>query len=169
MERGVPGLKHSNNRKGPFDMTDLPAFGEFAAADQGLVVFTTLRRDGSAQASVVNAGVLPHPLTNEPVVGLVAIGGARKLAHLRADPRTTVTARTGWRWATVEGTAQLIGPDDPHPDVDEERLRVMLREIFTAAGGTHDDWDTYDRVMREERRTAVLITPDRVYTNPSGG
>ena len=72
-------------------------------------------------------------------------------------------------WATVEGTAQLIGPDDPHPDVDEERLRVMLREIFTAAGGTHDDWDTYDRVMREERRTAVLISPVRVYTNPSRG
>ena len=66
-------------------------------------------------------------------------------------------------------TAQLIGPDDPHPDVDAERLRVMLREIFTAAGGTHDDWDTYDRVMREERRTAVLITPTRVYTNPSRG
>ena len=150
-------------------MTDLPAFGELAAADQGLVVFTTLRHDGSAQASVVNAGVLAHPLTNEPVVGLVAIGGARKLDHLRADPRTTVTARAGWRWATVEGTAQLIGPDDPHPDVDDERLRVMLREIFTAAGGTHDDWDTYDRVMREQRRTAVLIAPTRVYTNPGQG
>jgi PPOX class probable F420-dependent enzyme len=150
-------------------MTDLPAFEKLASADQRLVVFTTLRRDGSAQSSVVNAGVLPHPLTNEPVVGLVAIGGSRKLDHLRADPRTTVTARSGWQWATVEGTAQLIGPDDPHPDVDDERLRVILREIFTAAGGTHDDWDTYDRVMREERRTAVLITPTRVYTNPNRG
>lgn len=150
-------------------MTDLPAFEKLASADQGLVVFTTLRRDGSAQSSVVNAGVLPHPLTGEPVVGLVAIGGSRKLEHLRADPRTTVTARSGWQWATVEGTAQLIGPDDPHPDVDDERLRVMLREIFTAAGGTHDDWDTYDRVMREERRTAVLISPTRVYTNPARG
>src|SRR6202034_2282748 len=150
-------------------MTDLPAFAELAAKDQGLVVFTTLRRDGSAQASVVNAGVFAHPLTNDPVVALVAIGGARKLANLRADPRTTVVARSGWQWATVEGTAQLIGPDDPHPDVDEERLRVMLREIFTAAGGTHDDWDTYDRVMREERRAAVLITPVRVYTNTSRG
>lgn len=148
-------------------MTDLPAFEKLASADQGLVVFTTLRRDGSAQSSVVNAGVMPHPLTNEPVVALVAIGGARKLAHLRADPRTTVTARSGWQWASVEGSAQLIGPDDPHPDVDAERLRVLLREIFTAAGGTHDDWDTYDRVMREQRRTAVLISPDRVYSNPS--
>ena len=75
-------------------MTDLPAFEILASADQELVVFTTLRRDGSDQSSVVNAGVLPHPLTNEPVVGLVAIGGARKLDHLRADPRTTVTARS---------------------------------------------------------------------------
>jgi PPOX class probable F420-dependent enzyme len=169
MEYGFPGLKRQQSPKGPSTMTDLPAFEKLASADQGLVVFTTLRRDGSAQSSVVNAGVLPHPLTGEPVVGLVAIGGARKLAHLRADPRTTVTARNGWQWATVEGTAQLIGPDDPHPDVDAERLRVMLREIFTAAGGTHDDWDTYDRVMREQRRTAVLITPVRVYSNPSRG
>src|SRR5579875_3328191 len=105
-------------------MADLPAFADLASADHGLVVFTTLRRDGSAQASVVNAGVLSHPLTNEPVVGLVAIGGARKLEHLRADPRTTVTARSGWQWATVEGVAQLIGPDDPHAGVDDERLRV---------------------------------------------
>ena len=30
---------------------------------------------------------------------------------------------------------------------------------LVAAGGIQDDWDTYDRVMREERRAAVLITP----------
>jgi PPOX class probable F420-dependent enzyme len=148
-------------------MTELSAFADLATADHGLVVFTTLRADGSVQASVVNAGVMPHPLTNQPVVGLVAIGGTRKLANLRADPRTSVVARTGWQWATVEGSAQLIGPDDPHPDVDDEGLRILLRDIFTAAGGTHDDWDTYDRVMREQRRTAVLISPTRVYANPA--
>jgi hypothetical protein len=46
--------------------------------------------------------------------------------------------------------------------VDGERLRLLLREIFTAAGGTHDDWPTYDRVMAEERRVAVLVAPERV-------
>jgi hypothetical protein len=71
-------------------MTTLSAFAELASADRGLVVFTTLRGDGSVQASVVNAGVMRHPLTNAPVVGLVAIGGTRKLANLRADPRTAV-------------------------------------------------------------------------------
>jgi hypothetical protein len=48
------------------------------------------------------------------------------------------------------------------PGVDAERLRLLLREIFTAAGGTHDDFDAYDRVMAQERRAAVLITPERV-------
>jgi p-hydroxybenzoate 3-monooxygenase len=35
------------------------------------------------------------------------------------------------------------------------------RAVFTGAGGTHDDWDEYDRVMAAERRTAILVTPDR--------
>jgi hypothetical protein len=36
---------------------------------------------------------------------------------------------------------------------------VNPRSDFSAAGGTHDDWDTYDRGMRDERRTAVLVMP----------
>jgi PPOX class probable F420-dependent enzyme len=148
-------------------MTDISAFTELISLDKGLCVLSTLRRDGSIQSSLINAGVLPHPFTGEPVVGLVAIGGSLKLRHLRADPRTTIVARAGWQWASVEGAAQLIGPDDTHPDVDAETLRTLLRDVFKAAGGTHDDWDTYDRVMAEERRTAVLIAPARVYTNPA--
>jgi hypothetical protein len=27
----------------------------------------------------------------------------------------------------------------------------------------HDDWDEYDRVMAEQRRTVVVVTPHRVY------
>jgi PPOX class probable F420-dependent enzyme len=145
----------------------LSNFAELMSQDHGLCVFSTMRADGTVQSSVVNGGVLDHPLTNLPVVGLVAIGGSLKLRNLRADPRATVVAKAGWQWAAVEGSAQLIGPDDPHPNVDSERLRLLLREIFTAAGGTHDDWDTYDRVMRNERRTAIFISPTRVYANPS--
>lgn len=148
-------------------MTDLSNLAEIMSVDHGLCVFSTLRSDGSVQSSVVNAGVLEHPLTDVPVVGLVAIGGSRKLHNLRADSRATIVAKAGWQWAAVEGSAQLIGPDDPHPEVNDERLQVLLRDIFTAAGGTHDDWDTYDRVMREERRTAVLISPTRIYSNPA--
>jgi PPOX class probable F420-dependent enzyme len=147
-------------------VTDVSAFAKLVALDHGLCVLSTLRRDGSIQASVVNAGVLTHPLTGEQVVALVAVGGARKLHNLRADPRATIVARAGWEWAAVEGNAEILGPDDPHPDIDSNALRALLRSIFQAAGGTHDDWDTYDRVMAEERRAAVLLVPRRTYTNP---
>lgn len=150
-------------------VTDIAAFSELAARDHGLCVLSAVRRDGSVQSSVINAGVMPHPRTGESVVALVAAGGTRKLDHLRADPRITIVARAGWQWVTVEGTAEIIGPDDPATGVDSESLRLLLRGIFQAAGGTHDDWDTYDRVMAEERRAAVLISPVRVYSNPNAG
>ena len=44
-------------------------------------------------------------------------------------------------------------------------VRLLLRAVFTAAGGTHDNWDEYDRVMAEQRRTVVLVAPTRVYSN----
>ena len=56
-------------------------------------------------------------------------------------------------------------PDDPLGGIDAERLRLLLREIFTAAGGSHDDWDEYDRVMAAQRRAAVLVDPARVTGN----
>ena len=150
-------------------MADLSAFAELVSLDHGLCVVSTLRGDGSVQASVVNAGVLQHPLTGAPVVGLVAVGGSRKLHNMRADPRATIVARAGWQWAAVEGDIEILGPDDPHPDVDGEAIRLLLRDIFRAAGGTHDDWATYDRVMADERRAAVLLAPRRIYPNPTTG
>ena len=63
----------------------------------------------------------------------------------------------------VEGRAEPAGPDDPQPGLDADGLRRLLREIYSAAGGSHDDGDEYDRVMRKQRRTAVLVTPARVY------
>jgi PPOX class probable F420-dependent enzyme len=148
------------------NVTDLTRFEELVPLDNGLSVVVTLRADHTPHTTVVNAGVLPHPATGDRAVAFVAAGAARKLAHLRADPTIAVVVRAGWRWAAVEGRAELIGPDDPHPEVDDEQLRLLLRAIFSAAGGTHDDWVAYDRTMREERRTAVLVAPTRVYSTP---
>jgi PPOX class probable F420-dependent enzyme len=136
------------------------------ALDHGLASVTTIRPDGSLQSTVVNAGVVPHPADGRPVAAFVAREGTRKLANLRADPRATLSWRAGWAWATVEGTAELCGPDDPLPGVDAEHMRLLLREIFAAAGGEHEDWAEYDRVIAAERRAAVLVTPVRVYRNP---
>jgi PPOX class probable F420-dependent enzyme len=144
-------------------MTDLGDFARLVSRDHGLCVVSTLRGDGTIQSSVVNAGVLDHPLTGRPVVGLVALAGTRKLANLRARPHATVVVRAGWEWVTAEGGVEIAGPDDPLTGIDDEARRVLLRAIFTGAGGTHEDFATFDRVMAEERRAAVLLTPTRVY------
>jgi PPOX class probable F420-dependent enzyme len=146
-------------------MAELADFARLVPGDHGLCVVSTSRPDGSIQSTVVNAGVLDDPLTGSPVVGLVARGGTRKLANLRAGSGATVVIRVGWQWVAVEGPATLIGPDDRAGDIDANGVRLLLRDVFTAAGGTHDDWDTYDRVMADERRTAVLVRPGRVYSN----
>jgi PPOX class probable F420-dependent enzyme len=145
-------------------MATLDDLTMLARTEHHLMVVSTLRADGTIQSSLVNAGVLAHPLTAAEVVGFVTYGAA-KLRNLRARPQVTLTARAGWQWVTVEGTAQIIGADDPHPAIDGERLRLMLREVFTAAGGSHDDWDTYDAEMAAQRRAVVFVTPTRVYSN----
>ena len=144
-------------------MTDLAAFAKLVPLDHGLVVVSTARADGTIQSSVVNAGVLDHPVTGRPVVAFVAAGSARRLVNLRARPRATVVIRAGWQWTGVEGPAELAGPDDHLEGIDGDRLRLLLRDVFIAAGGTHDDWDEYDRVMADERRVVVFVEPERTY------
>lgn len=143
---------------------DLIEVDRIGARDSYLAVVATARADGTAQASVVNAGVLAHPISGVKVVGFVTYGKA-KLANLRRRPRATVVFRAGWQWASVEGRCDIIGPDDPFAGFERSDLPALLRSVFRAAGGSHGDWAEYDRVMAEQRRAAVLVHPDRVYSN----
>jgi len=145
-------------------MTTLQEAAALGRSEQGLAIVSTLRADSTIQSSLVNAGVLDHPSTSVPVLAFVTYGRV-KIANIRARPQVTTTFKNGWQWATVEGNAELAGPDDPQSWLDPERLRLLLRDVFTAAGGRHLDWDEYDRVMAEQRRTVVLVTPTRVYSN----
>ncbi len=139
------------------ELTDL---ADLSRAEQGLVVVATARADGSIQSTVVNAGVMNHPVSGEETLAFVAAGRV-KLANLRARPWATVTVRSGWRWTTAEGTTEIAGPDDPLPGVDD--LPALLRAVFVAAGGTHEDWAEFDRTMAADRRAAVFLDPQRVY------
>jgi hypothetical protein len=144
-------------------MTDITLFAELVSRDHGLAVVAIALADRTVHASVTNVGVLAHPVTGIPVIGIVAAGGSRKIVHLRSHPRVTVVLRAGWQWAAVEGPIELAGPDDPLDGVDAEGLRLLLREIYTAAGGKHDNFDAYDKAMAAERRAAILVTPARLY------
>src|SRR4051812_47130821 len=139
---------------------------ELGAAENWLAVLVTQGRSRRAgptdpAVSLVNAGVPAHPRTGEPVVAFVARGSTAKLVNLRAHPRATLVFRAGWEWIAVRGPVQLAGPDDPLPGVTDgpdggDRLRVLLRDVYAAAGGSHPDLAEYDRVMAADRRAAVL-------------
>lgn len=157
------GMTDSGPREG------LALVQRVASQDSFLAVAVTVGADGQPQVSVVNAGVIPHPLDGTPRVALVARGGTVKLANLRRRPHATLVFRAGWQWVAARGPAELAGPDDPLPGLDAEGLRQLLRDIFRAAGGQHADLDEYDRVMAAERRAAVLVTPERITTNRPQG
>ena len=136
-------------------MIGLDRVRELGARESGLAVVFTTRADGTAPGSVVNAGVLDHPLTGELVVAFVARGEVRKLANVRARPRVSLVFRSGWEWVAVEGEAEVAG--DPR----------LLRDVYAAAvGGTSEEWAELDGIMAAERHTAVLVRPERVYSNP---
>jgi PPOX class probable F420-dependent enzyme len=148
-------------------MASIDDVRRLVALDHGLATLSTLRRDGTVHTIVVNAGVIDHPRTGRPVAAFVGRAGTLKLQHLRRQPSASLCWRAGWAWATAEGTAELLGPDDPIDGVDPSSVPGLLRTIYTAAGGgEHEDWAEYDRVMAAERRVAVLLTPRRIYVNP---
>ena len=100
-------------RSSDFGVNGLPTLLSNAETFSQLAIAA---RVGPARyATVGTAGLIPHPTTGAPGVAWVAAGSTRKLAHLRADPTIAVVVRAGWRWTAVEGRAELIGPDDPHP------------------------------------------------------
>lgn len=145
---------------------DLALVRRLVAGEHGLAIVSTTREDGSVHSSLVNAGVLAdNPLGGGPVVATVIRGAALKLAHFRRTGTATLTFRVGWQWVSVDGPVTLIGPDDTVEGFAPARLPGLLRDIFTAAGGTHDDWAEYDRVMAAERRVAVLVAPTRIIGN----
>jgi hypothetical protein len=108
-------------------------------------------------------------VSDEPVVGFVARGGAKKLPLLRTRPAATVVFRSGWEWVAVEGHADLAGPDDRLDGVESGDVLRLLRTIYAAVvGGAQQDWADLDREMTDERHTAVLIHPTRIYSNAGG-
>ena len=69
---------------------------------------------------------------------------------------------TGWQW---RGWRVSSGPATGLDDLGPQQLAGLLRSIFVAAGGAHEDWEEFDRVMRREGRTAVLVEAERIIGN----
>lgn len=133
----------------------MPTLADVAAMlkQQPYAVVSTIRPSGTVHSTLVNVGLYADG------VAFTTVGRSRKAYHLQQNPACTVTIHHGPYWITVEGKARLHTWDNTEPDT----MQRLLREVYVVAGGTHDDWDTYDRVVRAEQRAVVLLTPERIY------
>ena len=147
-------------------MSDIEIFSNYLLEETGLVTVSTTQVDGRVLSSVVNCGMIEHPLTGDTCVAFVSGSKAGRLKHIDRGSQVTITARRGWAWSSVTGPADLIRPEQVPETIDKEQMRLLLREVFHAAGGVHDDLEEYDRAMAQEGRVVVCVTPERVLGNP---
>lgn len=120
-----------------------------------VVVFTTFRRDGMPQQSLVTVGKM------EGGLAFTTRSRNAKARNLARDPRCAIMlVRPDNRgFAVLDGSAEVQGSHN----TDADALRLRLREVYrVAAGKEHPDWDEYDQAMLEEGRVAVLLRPGRI-------
>ena len=68
-----------------------------ARTDSYLAMVSTLRSDGTIQTSLVNAGVMRHPISGEEVVAFVTYGRAKLGEPPRSVRQVNVSFRSGWQ------------------------------------------------------------------------
>ena len=146
-------------------MSNIEDVRKFLSSETGLATVSTVQKDGRVLSSVVNCGVINHPTTGASCVAFVSAAHAARLNHIRRGSEMTVAIRRDWSWRSVTGPTDLLGPENLSEEFNSEDLRLLLRKVFESAGGTHEDWEEYDRVMSEEKRVVVLVAPDRILGN----
>jgi PPOX class probable F420-dependent enzyme len=120
-----------------------------------LAVVTTVNSKGKAQSTVVSAGLMDgkmvfasRPHTSK--VRNVIHSGTCVVTIIRPDTR---------RYITVTGPAATQAWGD---GTDDDQL-ALLTSVYTSMGRAPKSAEEFAAQMREERRTVVSITPDRIY------
>ena len=119
-------------------------------------VLTTFRRDGAAQMSVVSCG--PY----RDGVAFTTTADRAKLINLHRNPKCSllVSQDDWWGYLVLEGHAEILSP----ANTGAAELAEILRDVYrTVSRVEHPDWEEYDQAMRDDRRSAVVVIPERVY------
>ena len=119
-------------------------------------VLTTFRRSGAAQMSIVTCG--PY----RDGVAFTTTEDRAKLKNLRRNPQCTLmVSQNDWRrYVVFEGRADILSVDNTDPADFKQALQEAYR---TASGQDHPDWEEYHQAMLEQRRSVIIVVPDRVY------
>jgi PPOX class probable F420-dependent enzyme len=127
---------------------------DFAAATKRGVL-ATHKRDGRPQLSNITHAVVDGTIR-------VSITADRaKYVNLRRDPRASlyVTRDDFWAYVVIEGDVELTPvAAEPHDATVD-----ALVELYRSVAGEHPDWDDYRRVMVNDRRVMLTLTPTHAY------
>ena len=122
-----------------------------------LSTFSTFRRSGAVQLSLVLAG---------PYLDGVAFstpGDRAKYKNLLQDPRCSILISTpDWfsGYVVMEGKAQIMD----RSNTDRTELSTALREVYrVTADAEHPDWGEYDKAMVDEKRAVIIVIPEHIY------
>ena len=123
-------------------------------------VASSITADGRAQSTVVSTAVL------DGKVGFASRPRTVKLKNIQRTGRATLTVikLDNRRYVTVEGPASI------EPWEDSQRHIKRLKDLYVSMGrapkGTDEE---FARQMRDEERSLILITPERLYGSLRAG
>ena len=120
-------------------------------------VIGTQRPSGATHSSIVVCGVFQNKAAFVSVYPK-----SQKIINLRRNPLCTILAVTdNWReYVVIEGKAELID----YNNTNESKMRPLLREVYMACSGSpHPNWEEYDKAMRDDRRSVIIVVPEHTY------
>src|SRR5215510_15563121 len=114
---------------------------------------------GRAQSTVVSTAVL------DGKVGFASRSHTVKVKNIKRTGRAAVTVikLDNRRYVTVEGPASI----EPWKDTPAHIKR--LKDLYAAMGRASKGDEEFAKQMRDEQRTLVLVTPERVYGSLRSG
>ena len=114
---------------------------------------------GRAQSTVVSTALL------DGKVGFASRSHTVKLKNIQRTGRAAVTVikLDTRRYVTVEGPASI----EPWQDTPAHIKR--LKDLYTGMGRRLKSDEEFARQMRDEQRTLVLVTPERIYGSLRSG
>jgi PPOX class probable F420-dependent enzyme len=123
-------------------------------------VATSVTANGRAQSTVVSTAVL------DGKVGFASRPRTVKLKNIRRTGRATLTVikLDNRRYVTVEGPASIEPWEDSQHHI--KRLKDLYVSMGRAPKGTDEE---FARQMRDEERSIILVTPERLYGSLRAG
>ena len=123
-------------------------------------VATSITADGRAQSTVVSTAVL------DGKVGFASRPRTVKLKNIQRTGRATLTVikLDNRRYVTVEGPASIEPWEDSQHHI--KRLKDLYVSMGRAPKGTDEE---FARQMRDEERSIILVTPERLYGSLRAG